>query len=159
MNTKLPKQACDRSDTGFGCFGACDNCARSMRALSSQPPRFLNNLCASVWCLFVRDKRSNLCRKFASASYANFDTLFLGVPKRVPKITALNRIQAYFPGPLKKSTFSKKLRKKNLLDNNDILAPKAPYLKADFAEGEILPQQFPARELRAHLPRGSSLVL
>ena len=25
-----------------------------------------------------------------------------------------------------------------MLDNNDLLAPKAPYLKADFAEGEIL---------------------
>jgi hypothetical protein len=38
----------------------------------------------------------------------------------------------------------KKLREKNLLDNNDLLAPKAPYLKADFAEGEILLQSFPA---------------
>ena len=40
--------------------------------------------------------------------------------------------------------FFEKVAQKNLLDNNDILAPKAPYLKADFAEGEILPQQFPA---------------
>jgi len=55
--------------------------------------------------------------------------------------------------------FFEKVAQKFLLDNNDLLAPKAPYLKADFAEGEILPQQFPARELRAHLPRGSSLVL
>ena len=55
----------------------------------------------------MRAEGANLCRKLASASYANFDTLFLGVPKRVPKITALNRIQAYFPGPLKKSTFLK----------------------------------------------------
>ena len=57
------------------------------------------------------------------------------------------------PGP-QKINFFEKVSQKNLLDNNDVLAPKAPHLKADFAEGEIHPQQFPARELRAHLPRG-----
>ena len=67
--------------------------------------------------------------------------------------------QEPFAGTQKKTTFLKKLRKENLLDNNDLLAPKAPYFKADFAEGEILPQQIPARELRAHLLRGSSLVI
>ena len=63
-----------------------------MRALSSQQPRFLNNLCAFVClsdvCLSVRAEGANLCRKLASASYANFDTLLKGVPKRVPKITS-----------------------------------------------------------------------
>ena len=75
-----------------------------MRALSSQQPRFLNNLCASV-CLSVTAEASNMCRKLASASYTNFDTHFSGVPKRVPKITSTYRIQAHFPGPLKKSFF------------------------------------------------------
>ena len=54
----------------------------------------------------------------------------------------------------KKIDFFEKVAQKNLLDNNDLLAPKAPSFKADFVEDEILPQQFPARELRAHLPRG-----
>ena len=61
------------------------------------------------------------------------------------------------PGP-KKIDFFEKVAKNNgrlapitvltvakkLLDNNGRLAPKAPYLKADFAEGGILPQPFPA---------------
>ena len=52
-------------------------------------------------------------------------------------------MSAPFPGP-KKIDFFEKVTQKNLLDNNDLLAPKAPYFKADFAEGEILPQPFPA---------------
>ena len=94
-------------------------------------------------CLYVRAEGANLCRKFASASYTNFDTLFLGVPKRVPKITHLTEFKLTFRDP-KKIDFFEKVAQKNLLDNNDILAPKAPYLKGDFAEGEILPQPFPA---------------
>ena len=46
-------------------------CARSMRALSSQQPRFLNNLCAFVCsvCLYVREKASNTRSLVASASF------------------------------------------------------------------------------------------
>ena len=69
-----------------------------------------------------------MCRKLASASYANFDTLLKEAPKRVPKITSLNPVQAYFPGP-PKIDFFEKVAKTNLLDNSRSLAPKAPYLK------------------------------
>ena len=49
-------------------------------------------------------------------------------------------MSAPFPGPKKNNVFEK-VAQKNLLDNNGLLAPKAPYLEADFAEGEIVPQQ------------------
>ena len=124
-------------------------CARSMRALSSQQPRFLNNLCVFVW---------ESTKPMAPGFIPSIRHTSRGVPKRVPKITSTCRNKNRLPGPQKKTIFFWKSCAKNLLDNNGLLAPKAPYLKADFAEGEILRQQFPARELRTHLLRESSLV-
>ena len=127
-----------------------------MRALSSQQPRFLNNLCASVClsvCLSVRAGGANLCRKLASASYANFDTLLKGVPKRVPKITSLNPLQAYFPGPPKNRTFLKKLRKK-ICSTNDLLAPKAPCLRHIPPKAKFFLSRFPPENFGRTCPAG-----
>ena len=107
---------------------------------SSQQPRF-----------FVRESAANTRSLVHPASLppvGMFDE----------KITSTYRFIKRLPGT-KKNVFFEKVAQQNLLDNNGIFAPKAPYLKADFAEGEILLQQFPARELRAHLLRGSSLVI
>ena len=130
-------------------------CARSMRVLSSQQPRFLNNLCAYV-CL------SDVCPAKTFKSSKPLTPGFIpycrrterGVPKRVQKITQLSSLLS---GTSKKSTFWKKLRK-TFCPARRYLGAEGAILKAHFAEGESLHPQFPSRELRAHLPRGSSLV-
>ncbi len=114
------------------------NCARSMRALSSQQPRILNNLCAFVWCLW--QKKLQIHEANGTRLHCELPRLNSRGPKKGPKNNSLNRIQAYFPGPPKNRYFFWKSCEKNLLDNSRSLAPKAPYLKANFAEGEILPQ-------------------
>ena len=48
-------------------------------------------------------------------------------PKKESKNNLYLAKMGALSGPLKKSTFSEKLRNKNLLDNSPSLAPKAPY--------------------------------
>ena len=133
-----------------------------MRALSSQQPRFLNNLCAFVWCLMsvclsVCPRKSfKSVSKISIGFIGNFRHTFFRGPNEGPKNNSLNRIQAYFPGPPKNRFFWKSCAKKICLTIT-IFWRRRRHIE-DFAEGEILLQSFPAWELRAHLPRGSSLV-
>ena len=69
-----------------------------MMALSSQQPRFLNNLCAFVSCMSGK----NAILPFIEASAS-----FHPSPTGVPKITSNKRVLANFPGPQKIDIFGK----------------------------------------------------
>ena len=57
-----------------------------------------------------------------------------------------------------KINFFEKVAQKFLPGSSRSFGAEGAIIKAHFAEGESLHPQFLSRELRAHLPRGSSLV-
>ncbi len=103
-------------------------------------------------CLSAKKPEMIYCYNYALA-WKFLHSISRG-PRIGPKCLSTNRTWSDFPGPQKKSTFSENLRKTICPSQDANLAAKAPHLKANFAEGEILSQQSAAREVRAHLSAG-----
>ena len=95
----------------------------------------------------------------ASASSGIVRHYSRGVPERGPKLLSFKHWNKAFPGTRKKINFFENVAQKILPGSRRYLGAEGAILKVHFAEDESLHPQFPSRELRAHLPRGSSLVL